>query len=472
MPRGLIGILILALILGSLPASGARAASDGEAALTAYLEQYPTQVAYHAIRLSDGAVLATRDARTAMVPASVQKLCTSAIALATLGPDFHFRTRLAVSGNRVLIIGDGDPVFGDPVLAAAEGRDIYHTLDAWAAALKARGMTSVADVIVDDDIFQERRHRDWPKSQHQRWYCAPVSGLNYNDNCLDIQIRRTAEGPEVEVSPVSNRMRIVNRLTLGPKHVWGAVYEDHDGVVTLRGTIAKSMDSPLSVAVNEPSVLLGRVFADRLAAAGLPPSGAIMRRRVARGDRSLPDAVTVVAEHATPLALALRRANKRSLGLAAECLLLRSAVARRGPGTYAAATAVGQEVLTGVYGLEADQFTIADGSGLSRNNRLSAAAAATLLERLATRPDAPMLIDSLPIAAVDGTLAKRLTHLRGRVRAKTGTLDGVVALAGYITDEQGRPIIAMAVLCNQVRGGNWRARPIIDALVTDWADGE
>jgi len=88
---------------------------------------------------------------------------------------------------------------------------------------------------------------------------------------------------------------------------------------------------------------------------------------------------------------------------------------------------------------------------------------------MAARPDRGLWLASLPIAGADGTLAKRLKHLRGRVVAKTGTLDGVVCLAGYILDEGGRPVIAMAILCNQIRGGNYRARRIIDALVSDWA---
>ena len=104
--------------------------------------------------------------------------------------------------------GDGDPTFGDPVLAAAGGKTIYHVLDDWAGILKARGVTSVdGQLALDDDIFQERRHPHWPQAQHQRWFCAPVSGLNFNDNCLDIRIRLVQGAPQVEVSPAARSLR-------------------------------------------------------------------------------------------------------------------------------------------------------------------------------------------------------------------------------------------------------------------------
>jgi len=134
MPRTLLGILIFTLAIAP-----AAPASEGEAALAAYLRKYPSQVAYHAVRLADGAVLASRDAGTMMAPASVQKVCTTAVALEVLGGEFRFRTRLATAGDDVLILGDGDPIFGDPVVAKTDKRTIYHTLDAWSSMTTSSG---------------------------------------------------------------------------------------------------------------------------------------------------------------------------------------------------------------------------------------------------------------------------------------------------------------------------------------------
>ncbi|TFG87446.1 MAG: hypothetical protein E4H17_03365, partial [Gemmatimonadales bacterium] len=136
-----------AWVCGALLASPV-AAAPGEQAMAAYLAGYRTQVAYHAVRLADGAVLASRDAETPLPPASVQKLVSSAVALTVLGEPFHFTTRLAVLADDLLLVGDGDPVLGDPVLAAERGGSIYDSFDAWADQLKAGGVTGIKGNLI------------------------------------------------------------------------------------------------------------------------------------------------------------------------------------------------------------------------------------------------------------------------------------------------------------------------------------
>ncbi len=461
---------VAAWLCGVLPATVAVAAGAGERALAEYLVGRSTQVTYHAVRLSDGVVLASRDAKAPLLPASVQKLVTSAVALSVLGGDFQFTTSLAVLADDLLLVGDGDPILGDPVLAQRRGGSIYDTFDGWATRLAAAGVSAVkGNLIVDDGIFRAGRHADWPADQHHRWYCAPVAGLNFNDNCLDVQIRLAGGGPTVVVSPATRGIEVINRLRVGPRHLWGAVLSRQDSRVTINGTVSQSTAGPLSVAVNEPALLAGRVLAERITQAGIPLSGGIIRRPVVGPDRKLPPGAKLIAQHATPLATVLHRANKRSLNLAAECLLLRAAARVNGRATFANAQAVAANVLTAKRGLDAKQFTVADGSGLSRSNRLSAAAAVELLRQLAAGPHAKVFLASLAVAGTDGTLAKRLPALRGRVIGKTGTLNGVSTFAGYILGETGTPTVAFAVFCNRVQGGNWRARTIQDALVADWA---
>jgi len=450
-------------------AGAARPDVETSPAVRTYLERHNTTVTYCAVRLADGQVIASRRARRPMMPASVQKLCTSAVALDVLGETFAFRTRLAVHDDDVFVIGDGDPTLGDPHLAARDGGTIYDTLDRWARALRDRGLTRIdGHLVLDDDIFQERRHADWPEAQRRRWYCAPVSGLNFNDNCLHVRIELADGAPVVAISPASRRLHVVNRLRRGSRQLWRVAYDAAGRTVTVSGTVKAPTAEPFPVAVDEPSLLLGRVFADRLARAGIAGTPPMVRAQVAKADRTLPEMLTVVDEQVTPLSTVLRRANKRSLNLAAECLLLRAAVERTGRGTFEAAAELARTVLVKRYGVAPDQIAVADGSGMSRTNRLSAEAAATILRRLAA--EHPAFLDSLPIAGVDGTLRKRLTDHQGRVRAKTGTLAGVVTLAGYILDADGTPAVAMAVFCNDVRGGNDKARQMIDALIAEWID--
>ena len=456
----------------ALVASAALAAprSPGQQALADYLASSPARVAFHAVRLDDGEVLATRDADRPMVPASVQKLATSAVALAALGRGFVFTTTLATLGDDLLVIGDGDPTTGDPVLAEARKGSIYDLPDAWAAALAERGVRRIlGDLVLDDGVFQAGRHGDWPVRQRLKWFCAPAAGLNFNDNCLDVQLSIHGRAVQAIVAPTSRHIRVVNRTRLGAGNLWHVRYSQNDATVTITGKVAKSMTRPMSVAVNEPAMLFGRVLADRLARAGISIEGSIIRRSIAGGKGMLPAGTVVAAVHATPLPVVLGRMNKRSLNLTAECLFLRVAAHSLGQGTFPQAAEVATGVLTKHYGLPGDQFMVADGSGMSRNNRLSAAVTVTLLRRLASGQNARLFLDSLSIAGVDGSLARRLTACRGRVIGKTGSLSGVSALAGYVLDGQGRPAVAFAVFCNNVRGGNWRAKEVQDAMIRGWA---
>jgi len=118
------------------------------------------------------------------------------------------------------------------------------------------------------------------------------------------------------------------------------------------------------------------------------------------------------------------------------------------------------------FGLKQDQFTIADGSGMSRNNAVAPSAVTTLLACIAARPDAAVLVDSLPVAGEDGTLKKRLTaKARGQIVAKTGYINNVSCLSGYVLDENDKPVLAFSILVNDIPMGQaWKAKQLQDAI--------
>ena len=159
------------------PAASQPVLSPGQAALRDYLAKYKTQVGLLAVRLDDGAVLASYHPADPMLPASVQKLLTSAVALAVLGNRFEFRTTLAVLGDDLVVVGDGDPTLGNPFGAEQAGGTIYDLPDAWAAKLKAAGLTAVkGNLWLDDSIFRGGRPAGWPREQLSTWYCTRWPG--------------------------------------------------------------------------------------------------------------------------------------------------------------------------------------------------------------------------------------------------------------------------------------------------------
>ena len=195
-----------------------------------------------------------------------------------------------------------------------------------------------------------------------------------------------------------------------------------------------------SCAANDPPMLLGRVLADRIEKAGVKFAG-----RVRKTDGVELKGAVELCRTRTPLATVLERANKRSLNMAAECLLLRA-----GDGTWDGSIRAMTKVLTGTFNLSPDGLVVRDGSGLSSGNRASAGNVARLLAALAKRKDFAAIRLSLPVSGRDGTLRRRLADklCRGRVRAKTGTLSGATGLSGYVEDADGRAVAAFSILVN------------------------
>jgi D-alanyl-D-alanine carboxypeptidase/D-alanyl-D-alanine-endopeptidase (penicillin-binding protein 4) len=450
----------------ALAAEVARLAAD-------YAEATGAKVGVHAVALPGGAPLCGLHEDRPLIPASNQKIPTTAVALARLGADFEFRTALAVSGDDLVVLGDGDPTTGDPVLAAEAGRDIYAVFDAWAAAAAKAGIEKVAgNLIIRPGVFRGGVHPDWPENQRQRWYSAPACGVNFNDNCLEVGFQVAGGEVRPVVGPASRYLRIVNEVTLGRRHLWSCRFDESGRRVTLRGTVKRSTPDPWPVAVPDPAELFAAVLADRFARAGIPLAGRIVIDRRPNGKRPPPDTPGILAVERTPLAAAVGRANKRSLNLASECLLLRSASRPGERVGWKQAAELAEAVLTERHGLAEDSFTVADGSGYSRRNRISPAALTSLLTSLR---EEQILVGSLPVSGVNGSLTGRMKGaLRGRVAAKTGTLAGVSGLSGYVLDADGRPAVAFSVLVN---GRTWRkgrsARGLsneICAALVRWVD--
>ena len=145
--------------------------------------------------LADKPLIAYNDTER-FLPASNQKLLTSAFALARLGGQFRFETRLHRVGKDLWVVGSGDPTSGDPILAEADKTSIYAEMDRWAAAVKARVGQAVEGDLVLVPCFglqntkpqEDYRHSDWPKNQYHCWYVAPVAGLNFQNNCFDVTL--------------------------------------------------------------------------------------------------------------------------------------------------------------------------------------------------------------------------------------------------------------------------------------------
>ena len=398
----------------------------------------------HVVRISDGAVLVDHNGHEPLMPASNQKIVTSAVVAKRLGFGFKFETLVGMEGADLAVVGDLDPTAGDATIAQNQKADIYTVLDGWAEKLKAAGVKQVGKVILRTGIMTGSMYNpDWADRHRRQWYGAPVAGLNFNDNCLDMTFN--VEGSKVQpvISPVDPFIQIDSKVTHGDKPVWNFQFTSDDGTaLSLTGTMTHTSKDPVFIPYPNPPILYGTVLADRLAKAGIEVKGP-----VEVSDQPKSSGFKLIASAQVPITAAMARANKQSLNMMAECMFLRAAATPGSPATWEKAAAVAKGVLVNDYKIDEKLVNVADGCGLSRTNTVAPAALTTILLALQNEPD---FIDSLAIGGVDGTLERRFTKgpSHGRVVGKTGSLDGVSALSGYILDKSGKPAYAFSILVN------------------------
>jgi D-alanyl-D-alanine carboxypeptidase/D-alanyl-D-alanine-endopeptidase (penicillin-binding protein 4) len=250
----------------------------------------------------------------------------------------------------------------------------------------------------------------------------------------------------------------------GNNSVWLVREGDGSNSFVMRGEVAKASQQPISVTINNPPQWFGQLFATALGEvnvtitgsqtmAGMPPASV----RVAEIGEKL-DGGRVLAVVSTPIDEVMRRCNVDSENLYAECLMKRMGhEVTREPGSWSSGGTVLRMMLTQELGPDAaSTTTIADGSGLSRENRVSPSVLARWLSDIASKPWADQYVDSLA-GPGRGTLEKRFAgaKLTNEVRAKSGYIKGVRSLSGFVTDPKSGERLVFVVLVNNLPMGGF-----------------
>jgi D-alanyl-D-alanine carboxypeptidase/D-alanyl-D-alanine-endopeptidase (penicillin-binding protein 4) len=405
---------------------------------------------------------------TPLKPASVQKLLVTAAALDRFGPGFRYQTRVYLYRDELWVVGAGDPGLGDQRIADRYGRPPGQVFDEWAAALQSRGAASLAKIILDDSIFdQQARHPDWPDDQADRWYQAPVGGLNINDNCLDVSVVVRGRRVELRLQPDLPPECVRNGITRGKNQRPVLKRPLDSDFFQLSGTVATGGDLD-PVCAGRPTLFFAYALKRGLERRGIVVRGDVVRRPLTAGELA---AATPLATYSTGLPDVLWRCNTFSQNLFAECVLKSLAAyepdGRRSgtPGSWDGGRSVLHSTLAQL-GLDLTAATIRDGSGLSHHNRVTADQLVRLLVRMWRHPHAGVFSASLAEPGQPGSMQRRydVPALRGRVRGKTGSIAGVRSLAGYLTRPDGT-VLAFALLIN---GPSDAALPlkVCEAMVT------
>lgn len=416
------------------------------------------------VSLPSGDVVYDSGGRSPLIPASNMKLVVMATAIDHLGPNYEFRTVCAVRGQDLVVLGGGDPTLGDDRLAAERKEPITAVFRDWAQRLKSSGVKQIpGNIVIDDSLFDRQfTHPNWPPEQHETWYEAPVGALNFADNCVEISVKPGKSGKPATVSmvPGNTALKIINKTSTGSKQTVSAHRRRGSDEVVVTGSVARAGTlGPISV--NDPGLYFGGVLRTVLAAQGIRVGGSVVRQAVPRDANGNPTGAHVIAVVKTPLRDALARAGKQSLGMMAEALIKLLGSRQSGIGSWESGRAVVMSFLQKV-GADTADCKVDDGSGLSRLNRISPLAMTRVLQYMNTASPEKfaLLRDCLAVAGVDGTLEKRMRDpaTKGRVFAKTGYINGVRTLAGYIRTGPDS-WLAFAFFYNQAAA----TRPLSDA---------
>lgn len=410
----------------------------------------------------------SRNGGQSFLPASNQKILTTAAALDILGSTHRYETVLHYNGTTsgavmkgdLILDGSGDPTFGS---SQVPGED---PLKAWSARLAEMGVKRIEGRLIgNDNAFDDRPYPEgWAISyittQKGRYMGNSAGGLSYQDNVVSVKVGATQPGsrPSVQVQP-DNVVSITNRAMTSSRWRGNTLQVNRTfstNELVLTGSVTRSYRGTLAVPVSDPTAFTLRGFRQRLQAAGIETDLKLvdiddLEERPDRGD-------PLFVAYSRPLAEILSVVNKKSNNFYAEQVF-------RSFGWGGSARGAARRIKS--FLREADVNTrkllIHDGSGLSRKDLVTPKAMVKLLAHMTEHPERQAFLRSLARAGERNTTLKyRLS--RTDVQAKTGSLEFVRALSGYTKRPNGNRV-AFAIFANDYTGPSYRISRAIDDIV-------
>ena len=391
-----------------------------------------------------GKVIYSRNSKKPLTPASNMKLLTSAAALKYLSSDYKFETSVALAGDKLVIIGSGDPLFGVNFEKSEPDDSIF---DKISDALKNADVNEVNGIIVDSTIFDDNRaHPNWPVGQLNRSYACEVSGLNFNANCLKIRARKAGKSVTLTTVPKTSYVKLVNKVKPSGKGGIGSYRSTVPNNITVYGRCSKA--ESFNVAIERPAAFFGIYLAEKLAASGITVSGQLSEQKAAHLN------LEPLLTFETPITDVMKRCNTDSFGLAAESLLKTigaKMIMGGADGSWKSGAMAATNYLNSL-GISPDEYVIDDGSGLSAENKLSANLLSKTILDIYKSGDWLFFRNTLAIGGADGTIRRyfRTSKYKGKVFAKTGYIKGVRSLSGVCIKDS--KTYVFSILANKANG--------------------
>jgi D-alanyl-D-alanine carboxypeptidase/D-alanyl-D-alanine-endopeptidase (penicillin-binding protein 4) len=425
-------------------------------------------VSFAVVDVDSGRVVASLNGDTPRSPASTIKLLTTFASLDLLGPAFAWHTRALVRGELSNGVLNGD-------LILQGGGDPYMTLERWwsfARMLRAKGLEAIhGDIVIDNTAFALPPEDPGAfDGRPNRTYNVLPDALMVNFQSIEFRVAPNAQIGKVEIvaTPAPVNLAIDNRIAFATGHCrapahrvdFEVVSEQWDHVVFAGALSAQCAEQSITRVLLRPPEYAFGTFLELWQQLGGEFSGAL------RIEAAPQDAQLYLNFDSLSLGEIVRLTNKFSSNLMARHLLLTMGEERFGPPATTQKGADAIALWARERGLDLQGMDIDNGSGLSRATHISVLQMSRVLSAAYHSRYAPEFIASLPLAGIDGTLKSRLQQTpAGSVRLKTGHLDGVSGVAGYVTTASGKSFVLVS-LVNDLRSNAGAGDAVHAALVT------
>ena len=420
--------------------------------------------------LDRGEAIIELRAKKLFIPASNLKILTTAVALETLGPNYRFPTSLFTDGNLE------DEVLNGNLYIQGHGDPKFVTEQMWLLVNKLRNLPIrriTGNIIGDDSFFDnKKRVKTWIKNPGAQAYEAPLGALSFNFNTVQVYVSpgiKAGNKPKIIIEPDTEYITLDNQaktLKAGKRNRLIVNRVEHNGFdeITVSGGITLSQArAQYFLNITDPTQYTLSVLKKYLAHAGIKFTGKIEQRRVPEG------AMKLLTHDSEPLTLALQGLNKFSNNFVAEQILKTIGAEKYGqPGTTLKGLKAFKEYLIKL-GYQQNQYQVLDGSGLSRQNRLSPQIIIDVLRHVKNDLGVyPEFVSALGVMGVDGNVKNRMRGVKSseRARVKTGTLNFVSALSGYFQSRDDETF-AFSILMNSLKCSNGRIKKLQDQIIRE-----
>ena len=390
------------------------------------------------------------------MPASNNKIPSTAAALKVLGPDFRFETHVLTNGEQKGSTLNGDIVVwsnGDPTMYEKYVGHSKAIFEAWADSLKTMGIKRITgDIIGDDDAFDDVHIGEgWAWDYLSIWYAAQFGALQFNENYVDVKIvpPTTLDGEVVLIPNIkSSYFNLIADFDI-VNEGYNRIYLNRDfysnDIIFSGQLVAGSDTTERTPTIDNPTKFYVHVLKETLEENGISVEGDPVDCDDIDGWVHAPHDSgyrELTHYYSVPLSEVARRLMKRSQNMYAETMPRVLSWYETGLGSIE----TGRKIMDSVFvefGIEPGTWVYADGSGLTRYDYISPQILVKILEGMFHSDLKDVWVNSLPIAGVDGTLKKRMigTAAEQKVYAKTGTISNVRGLSGYTTTGAGENIV-------------------------------